>query len=117
VVGFFKGMPGQVSESSHSMWPVAKEGFINFYNSVKDWANSTIDDIVSIFKSLPSKIISGIKSGLSSASSALSSAGDTIASGFKHAIGIPGFASGVNNFSGGLALVGEQGPELVSLPN
>jgi len=29
---------------------------------------------------------------------------------------IPGFASGVNNFSGGLAVVGEQGRELVNLP-
>lgn len=31
-------------------------------------------------------------------------------------IGIPGFANGVQNFSGGLAMVGENGPELVSLP-
>lgn len=29
---------------------------------------------------------------------------------------VPGFADGVNNFSGGLALVGERGPELVRLP-
>jgi hypothetical protein len=29
---------------------------------------------------------------------------------------VPGFASGVENFSGGLALVGERGPELVNLP-
>lgn len=29
---------------------------------------------------------------------------------------IPGFAKGVTNFSGGLAIVGEQGPELVDLP-
>jgi hypothetical protein len=29
---------------------------------------------------------------------------------------VPGFASGVDNFSGGMAIVGEQGPELVSLP-
>jgi len=29
---------------------------------------------------------------------------------------IPGFASGVQNFNGGLALVGERGPELVNLP-
>lgn len=29
---------------------------------------------------------------------------------------IPGFAGGVTNFRGGLALVGERGPELVSLP-
>jgi hypothetical protein len=30
--------------------------------------------------------------------------------------GIKGFATGVENFSGGLAVVGEQGPELVNLP-
>lgn len=30
--------------------------------------------------------------------------------------GIPGFADGVNNFGGGLAWVGERGPELVNLP-
>lgn len=29
---------------------------------------------------------------------------------------IPGFANGVRNFGGGLAVVGERGPELVSLP-
>lgn len=29
---------------------------------------------------------------------------------------IPGFASGVTNFSGGMAVVGERGPELVNLP-
>lgn len=29
---------------------------------------------------------------------------------------IPGFAAGVTNFSGGLAMVGERGPELVRLP-
>ena len=31
--------------------------------------------------------------------------------------GTPGFANGVTNFGGGLALVGERGPELVSLPS
>src|SRR5690606_13583800 len=35
---------------------------------------------------------------------------------FSGNIQIPGFASGVQNFAGGLALVGEQGPELVRLP-
>jgi hypothetical protein len=29
---------------------------------------------------------------------------------------VPGFADGVRNFSGGLAVVGERGPELVNLP-
>lgn len=31
-------------------------------------------------------------------------------------LGIPGFATGVRNFAGGLAMVGENGPELVALP-
>lgn len=31
-------------------------------------------------------------------------------------LGLPHFATGVNNFSGGLAVVGERGPELVNLP-
>lgn len=30
---------------------------------------------------------------------------------------VPGFAGGVDNFGGGLAVVGERGPELVSLPS
>ena len=33
-----------------------------------------------------------------------------------HDLHIPGFANGVTNFSGGLAMVGENGPELVDLP-
>jgi hypothetical protein len=36
--------------------------------------------------------------------------------GLLKSIKIPAFAGGVNNFSGGLALVGERGPELVNLP-
>lgn len=31
-------------------------------------------------------------------------------------LGVPGFAGGVDNFAGGLAVVGERGPELLSLP-
>lgn len=33
-----------------------------------------------------------------------------------HKLHVPGFASGVTNFGGGLAIVGEQGPELAYLP-
>lgn len=32
-------------------------------------------------------------------------------------VNVPGFAGGVENFSGGMALVGENGPELVNLPS
>lgn len=33
-----------------------------------------------------------------------------------HNSGIPGFADGVRNFTGGMAIVGERGPEIVNLP-
>lgn len=48
----------------------------------------------------------------------LRSAGGAVES-FKsmgRSLHIPGFATGVRNFRGGLAVVGEQGPELVNLP-
>ena len=38
------------------------------------------------------------------------------AKGVLRGLKVPGFASGVNNFSGGMAVVGERGPELVNLP-
>lgn len=41
---------------------------------------------------------------------------DSIGKLFGGNIKIPGFASGVTNFGGGLAMVGERGPELVNLP-
>lgn len=50
-----------------------------------------------------------IKSGVDDAKKALGTLSSV-------GINIPHFASGVRNFSGGLALVGENGPELVNLP-
>jgi hypothetical protein len=61
-------------------------------------------------------IISGLLGGIRSAFGSL---GGSVAGGLKsvlHAAHIPGFATGVTNFSGGMALVGERGPELVQLP-
>lgn len=42
--------------------------------------------------------------------------GSTSGFGGAHGWGVPAFAAGVSNFAGGLALVGEQGPEFVTLP-
>ncbi|MER9422593.1 hypothetical protein NKI88_09060 [Mesorhizobium sp. M0317] len=36
--------------------------------------------------------------------------------GFAQMLGIPGYANGTNNHPGGLAIVGEKGPELLNLP-
>jgi len=42
--------------------------------------------------------------------------GDVLSRSQAKAMGMPGFSKGVENFRGGMALVGEDGPELVNLP-
>jgi hypothetical protein len=37
--------------------------------------------------------------------------------GFAQMLGIPGYANGTDNHPGGLAIVGENGPELLNLPS
>lgn len=72
------------------------------------WANTTAQAIVKYFTDIPKEIgsaVSGIGSGI-----------QKDVSGVLHSLHIPGFASGVQNFSGGYALVGENGPEMVNLP-
>ena len=72
-----------------------------------------------IGKDIIDGLINGIEDGMGGVGSAVGKIGGDIAGGVKsalHAIHIPGFASGTDYAPGGLALVGEQGPELVNLP-
>ncbi len=91
--GWIKGIP----EVFGKVWEQVNTGVGNAIHSIVQW-----------FKDLPGKVADAVK-GLGS------SIGDNI-KGALGGIGIPGFASGVQNFGGGLAVVGEQGPELVRLP-
>lgn len=73
-----------------------------------------------VFAVTSSKIIMSIKAKLGTAGGivggiALIALG-TLISAAASKIKVPAFANGVRNFSGGLALVGERGPELVTLP-
>ena len=70
--------------------------------------------------SIANAIIAGTASGAASGPAAAFVTPALIASTVGSVVGafasIPAFATGVNNFSGGTALVGELGPELVNLP-
>lgn len=82
---------------------------IAHWSQLRSFFAGLIDDIVGFFATLPSRAIA-----------AIGNIGQRVGNDIKnalHAIHIPGFASGVTNFSGGLAVVGEQGPELVNLPS
>lgn len=77
-----------------------------------NWLYQTGKDIIS-------GIIHGVEDAVGGIGGAIGKIGKNIGgavSSALHAIHIPGFASGVQNFSGGLAVVGELGPELVDLP-
>lgn len=65
-----------------------------------------------------STLIDGISNAANASKSWFSSVGSTISGWISSNIhfSIPHFASGVENFKGGVALVGENGPELVRLP-
>ena len=96
-----------------------------------DEVNSSLDDVSSgfdTFKSSVSSAFAGLITGASSFKDALGSVLKSLANVFAQAASsalfgpnllggiIPGFANGTNNAPGGMALVGERGPELVNLP-
>lgn len=108
VINWFSNLNSMIRGTILGLWGAVAGAFSSFGSNVTNWASGVVSSVVSIFQSLPGRI-GGIISGISS--SALGSI-----KGAMHDAHIPGFAGGVQNFSGGLAVVGERGPELVNLP-
>jgi len=84
------------------IWPSLKAYFGGLLNSLNPWGAPAA----------PTTTTTG--GAGTNGTGAPSSAGGAGGGGRKD--GVPGFAVGVQNFAGGLALVGEEGPELVELP-
>ena len=124
-----------ISSALSGVWDTAwgwlKTGFTTAVEAVKtvwDTVWGGIRSGFSAFVSPINRIIDGLRSNLDGLRSALDNARNalsnvpnvpTSAPGLLRAVlgsAIPGFASGVQNFRGGMALVGERGPELVNLP-
>lgn len=88
-------------------------------SKVNEWRQAGHDLITSFFEGLQTKISGGLDDFISALKTKLNNSlglPRTIPIPFGPDIKIPGFAGGVRDFSGGLARVGEQGPELVYLP-
>jgi hypothetical protein len=97
VINVFRGIPNVIMSA---------------FNGAGNW-------LYDVGKSIINGLIRGIKDAVGGVGGAIKSVGNDIGSGVSsalHAIHVPGFASGVQNFAGGLAMVGERGPELVQLP-
>lgn len=116
VVDWFTSLGPKIAKAAGDLWGSTKSSFINFGNAIKDWGSGLIDSIVSFFTSLPQKIKDAVTGAAKNAGDLFNTLGTAFTNGIKHGLGIPGFANGVTNFSGGIARVGEQGPETVILP-
>lgn len=108
----FKEIGTTAIDSLKEGWDATSQTFKDAIGISWDWvktkAKEVVDDIVGFFKDIPSRI-----------GSAVTDIGKSVGSGIKdtlHSWHIPGFATGTTFAPGGLAVVGEQGPELVNLP-
>lgn len=95
----------RIVEVSHQVWDRVNHIVVDTFNYLRnlDWGGI----LTNISKGLANGITGFIEGAINGALSGIPGAPK---------IHIPRFAGGVQNFSGGLAMVGERGPELVNLP-
>ena len=106
---FIKAIDGLTS-TWDTVWGGIRSGFDAFISPIK----TTISGLQSTLDSLLGAL-DRARSALGTAREALSNLpGAGVVGNIISAL--PGFQSGVQNFRGGMALVGERGPELVNLP-
>lgn len=109
IVGVFKLLLTPVKTYKQAIQLLSSDAIAKL-NKIKTTAQTVFNAI--------SKVVNGAKTAFNSLKTAISNVLTKISS-IKFPSPpswIPGFASGVTNYKGGLALVGEKGPELVKLP-
>jgi phage-related protein len=122
IISFFKALPGQISDFTSQVFNAAQQigsgifnGIMNFIMSIPQAIEQFLTDMVNAVFSVVRAIKNAISSIFSSGSSGYEQGRDAASAAVS--LVIPGFATGVDNFGGGLAVVGENGPELAYLPN
>jgi hypothetical protein len=135
LTGIFKVVIGVITGIFTGDFSKAVEGFQQIFRGLGTWIKGAFDIILSPFRGIidgikntftginffkiavewMNKLIDGIKSKIGNIGGSIKEGiGKMLPEGVRKLI--PGFADGVRNFSGGLAIVGERGPELVNLP-
>lgn len=100
VYGFFRGIVTKIGSALSGVYNTITAPFKKAFDWVKDLPGKIVGAVGNIGKLLRDKL------GDWDIPGPLGKVKDVI----------PGFAKGVRNFQGGLAVVGEEGPELVNLP-
>lgn len=100
LAGWFSRIPGNIANAFSSIYDTMTKPFSRAFDFIKDIPGRIVGAVGNIGNLLRDKL------GDWDIPGPLGKVRDVI----------PGFATGVRNFSGGLAVVGENGPELVNLP-
>lgn len=136
--GIFSRLWDGVKTLAGNAWSAIKgivskgaSGVVDFVKGIPGRIIALAGAYLNAGKTVGSKIIGGIMDGLRSAGGFVSDLASSVKSAINGALNlpftikgpgplpdftIPAFAKGTNNAPGGMALVGEQGPELVNLP-
>lgn len=110
IFGVFQGI---FTGDWNKAWNTIKLGFEDIWNGIKRFFKGILDALIGELKTFVNffiGIVNGVIGGINKVADNIPGVeGQVIPL-------IPHLAGGVDNFVGGIALVGEQGPELVSLP-
>lgn len=109
VISQFKAMERMIKGAIDLVVGIITGDWSRAMDGLKNIGGGAVDMIVGKFQFL-SGVISDVVGGIGNAVSKVKELGGNIAG------KIPGFAVGTSHFSGGMAMVGERGPELVNLP-
>ena len=133
--GVFNVIFGTIAGLMTGNFSGAVEGFKQIFRGLGQWMWGAINIVISPFRGMIDGIRNTVKGidffriaveWMNSLISGIKYRAGGIGGAIKEGIGrilpegvkklIPGFADGVRNFGGGMAIVGERGPELVNLP-
>jgi len=98
---FFDGVMKAIGTIWNATWSGIKNFVIDIWNGIVGFIKNKVNEIINM--------INGMIRGFNGVSGKITGGKVTLGE-------IPKFANGVTDFAGGLAIVGERGPELVNLP-
>ena len=121
VIKIFKGITDFLVGVFTGDWGRAWNGILGIFTGIIDTIKGIFQGVIDFFSSVLSGFLGGIDEGKKAAESAKQSMStpshkNIVPQDGPRIVKIPQFAKGVSNFGGGLAIVGENGPELVNLP-
>lgn len=125
VLGIFSTIGSAITNTFNSLWNTVTTVFGNIVNFFTQLPGKIVGALASVGKAVfdfGKKIIEGLAKGIKAAwdkiPGIIKKPVEWVVGGASNLIGkLPGLATGATNFAGGLALVGEKGPELVNLPS